>query len=148
MRRRCRSLIVIVAGGALGSWGVRTAVAEDFVVVVNEANPTRHLTRAEVSRIFLKRTPVWPNGSPVVPYDLSATSPTRAAFTLAVHKKPMEVVQAFWDQEIYSGRSLPPKVHSTEQAVLHAVRSEPGALGYVRAGADLGSGVKPLALDP
>jgi hypothetical protein len=105
------------------------------------------MSRAEVSRLFLKRATSWPDGTPATPYDLSTTSPVRKAFTVAVHQKPLEVVRVYWDQEIYAGRSLPPKVHSTEQSVLHAVRGERGSIGYVSAGADLGPGLRVLTLD-
>jgi hypothetical protein len=125
-----------------------TAVVEPFVVVVNAENPVTHLGRAEVSRLFLKRTTTWPDGTPVVPFDLSATDPLRNAFTLAVHRKPPEVVRAFWDQEIYSGRSVPPKVHTNEPALLDAMRAERGGIAYVSARTNLGSGVRVLSVDP
>ena len=125
-----------------------TAVVEPFVVVVNAENPVTHLARAEVSRLFLKRTTTWPDGTPVVPFDLSATDPLRNAFTLAVHRKPPEVVRAFWDQEIYSGRSVPPKVHASELTLLDAMRTERGGIAYVNARTNLGSGLRVLSVDP
>ena len=141
--------LALPAALSLGLLAAAQAVAAaDYVVVVNEKNPTTHISRAELSRVFLKRTATWPDGSSALPFDLSATSPVRAAFTLGVHKKPFEVIRAFWDQEIYSGRSVPPKALPTDQAMLHELRGTPGAVGYVSAGADLGPGLKVLVLDP
>jgi ABC-type phosphate transport system substrate-binding protein len=149
MRRGALLLLATTLAASLVPPGAAPAgAAEEFVVVVNEANPVTHLPRAEVSRLFLKRAGAWPDGTPVTPFDLSATSPVRKAFTLAVHQKPLEVIRTYWDQEIYAGRSMPPKVHSTEQSVLHAVRGEKGSIGYVSAGSDLGPGLRVLTLDP
>jgi ABC-type phosphate transport system substrate-binding protein len=127
---------------------VRPAGAEEFVIIVNHANPLGRLTRSEVSRLFLRRTKVWPNGVAAVPYDLSGTSPIRAFFSTGVHKKALWVVLAFWQQEIASGRTIPPEVHPTEQAALDAVRENPGAIAYVASGRTLGPGVKALAVEP
>ena len=121
---------------------------EGFVVVVNQASPVSRLNRAELSKLFLKRTPSWPGGMAAEPCDLSGTSPTRKAFSAGVHGKPVWVVVAFWQQEIASGRSQPPVVCPSEQAALQAVRDNPGGVAYVSEGLPLGPGVKALAIEP
>jgi ABC-type phosphate transport system substrate-binding protein len=124
------------------------AGGEGFVVVVNQANALDRYGRADVSRLFLKRTAAWPNGVPAAPWDLSGTSPTRKAFSERVHGKPVWVIVAFWQQEIASGRSRPPAVCPSEAAALQAVRDNPGGVAYVAEGAALGPGLKVLALAP
>jgi ABC-type phosphate transport system substrate-binding protein len=119
-----------------------------FVVVVNEANPLDRLGRADLSKIFLKRTTAWPNGVPAAPCDQSGTSPVRKAFSEGVHDKPAWVVVAFWQQEIASGRSAPPGVCQGDQGALQAVRENPGAIAYVAEGVPLGPGVKALTVVP
>lgn len=119
-----------------------------FVIVVNEANPIDRLVRADVSKLFLKRTPAWPNGVPVAPCDLSTTSPARKAFSQDVLGKPVWVVVAFWQQEIASGRTQPPPACASEPAALQAVRDDPGAVAYVTDGTPLGPGLKVLAIEP
>jgi ABC-type phosphate transport system substrate-binding protein len=119
-----------------------------FVVVVNQANPLDHLLRADVSKLFLKRTAAWPNGLPATPCDLSTTSPARRAFSQDVLGKPVWVVVAFWQQEIASGRSQPPPACASEPLALQAVRDAPGAIAYVTEGTPLGPGVKTLTLEP
>jgi ABC-type phosphate transport system substrate-binding protein len=148
MRRVRFAASVALAGLVTGLVPARPAAAEEFVIVVSQANPLDRLGRAEVSKLFLKRTTAWPNGVGVVPYDLSATSSIRAAFSASVHKKALWVVLAFWQQEIASGRTTPPEVHLTEQAALDAVRRNPGAIAYVAGGMTLGPGVKVLGVDP
>ena len=70
------------------------------------------------------------------------------AFTPAVHGKPMWVVVAFWQQEIASGRTLPPVVCATEEAALQAVSNDPGGVAYVSEGLALLPGVKALTVAP
>jgi hypothetical protein len=121
---------------------------EGYVVVVNQANPLGRMSRADLSKLFLKRTATWPGGAAAVPYDLSGASPTRKAFSQDVHGKPLWVIVAFWQQEIASGRSQPPVVCPTEEAALQAVQDHPGGVAYVSEGSTLGSGVKALVLGP
>jgi hypothetical protein len=120
---------------------------EGYVVVVNQANPVSRMSRADLSKVFLKRTVTWPGGTAAVPYDLSGTSPTRKAFTQGIHGKPMWVVVAFWQQEIASGRTQPPAVCATEEAALQAVSGNAGAVAYVSEGLALSPGVKALILE-
>jgi len=121
---------------------------ESYVVVVNAANPLDRLSRAELSKMFLRRAVAWPDGVAAVPCDLSGMNPTRKAFSTSVHGKPAWIVVAFWQQEIASGRGEPPAVCASDQAALQAVRANPGGVAYVAEGTALGTGVKVLILEP
>jgi ABC-type phosphate transport system substrate-binding protein len=145
-----RTAIAIVAAAVLATLlkPVPAGAGEGFVVVVNQTNPLDRSSRAELSKLFLKRTAVWPKGEPAAPCDLSGTSPIRKAFSERVHGKPLWVIVAFWQQEIASGRSVPPVVCSSEQAALQAVRNNPGGVAYVSESLPLGQGVKALILEP
>ena len=146
-RLRMTVLVALASVAALLQPAVGDA-GEGFVVVVNQANPLGRLSRAEISRLFLKRAAAWPDGRAATLCDLSSTSPTRKAFSQGVHGKPAWVVVAFWQQEIASGRSQPPAVCPSEQAALEAVRREAGAVAYVAEGLPLGPGVKALVVEP
>jgi len=146
-RLRMTVLVALASVAALLQPAVGDA-GEGFVVVVNQANPLGRLNRAEISRLFLKRTAAWPDGRAATLCDLSSTSPIRKAFSQRVHDKPAWVVVAFWQQEIASGRSQPPAVCPSEQAALEAVRKEAGAVAYVSEGLPLGPGVKALVVEP
>ncbi len=144
-----RASALVVAAGVLAlARPVPTEAGAGFVVVVNQANPLHRMSRADLSKLFLKRAATWPGGAVAVPFDLSGASPTRKAFTQGVHGKPLWVVVAFWQQEIASGRSQPPAVCATEEAALQAVSGDPGAVAYVSEGLTLSPGVKALAVDP
>ena len=121
---------------------------QGYVIVVNESNPLGHMRRAELSKVFLRGAPTWPSGAPALPCDLSSASPTRKAFSEAVHGKPLWMIVAYWQQELASGRNRPPAVCASEQAALQAVRDDPGAVAYVSEGLALEAGLKTLVLEP
>ena len=146
---RLRAIALVVAASVLVlARPLPTAASEGYVVVVNQANPVHRMSRADLSKLFLKRTATWPGGAVAVPFDLSGASPTRKAFSQGVHGKPLWVVVAFWQQEIASGRSQPPAVCATEAAALQAVSGDPGAVAYISEGLTLSPGVKVLTLEP
>jgi len=118
---------------------------EGYKIIVNSANPESSMTRSEVSRLFLKKRTTWPDGTRVLPVDLSRTSDTRRAFSEDVHGKNPDAVAAYWQTLVFSGRDLPPAVKASDADVLNLVRTERGAIGYVSAGAST-QGVKVLTL--
>jgi ABC-type phosphate transport system substrate-binding protein len=132
---------MIVAALAL-VLGASRLEAQGFVVVVNAANPITSLKKDRANGIFLKRATRWDDGSPVLPVNLEPSSPTREAFSRAVHGKGVGAVESVWQQEIFSGKEAPPPQRSSEAEVLSFVRAHPGAIGYVRAGTTLGDDVK------
>jgi ABC-type phosphate transport system substrate-binding protein len=132
------SLLIFRPDGAGGAGG--------FMVVVNAANPTASLSADEVSKMFFKKTPRWKNGDKVLPVDLSDQSPVRDSFSEQVHNRPTAAVKAYWQKMIFSGRDVPPFEKASADEVLAYVRANPGAIAYVAAGTNLGSGVKVLAV--
>ena len=124
----------------------RPAAAQQggYVVIVNEANGVAALSSEELSRIFLKKANRWQNGLDVVPVDLPESAPAREAFSVGVHRKTVGAVRAFWQQQIFSGRAVPPAEKASDEEVVAYVRATPGAIGYVSGGAPLGAGVRRL----
>jgi ABC-type phosphate transport system substrate-binding protein len=116
-----------------------------YKVIVNPANPTASLSRAEVARLFLKKAATWPDGAAVAVIDQERASPVRQAFSLAIHQKSADAIAAYWQTAVFSGRDVPPAIAKSDADVLAFVRANPGAVGYVSAEADL-AGVKALAV--
>lgn len=133
----CAAVVGLVAGAP-------AVAAQDFLVIVNEANPAQAISKDDLSQIFLKRETRWTTGDPVVPVDLTASSPVRAAFSQAVHGRPVSAIEAYWQRQIFSGRGVPPVEKSAETEVIEYVRANPHAVGYVRNGSPLGAGVRSL----
>src|SRR5581483_44487 len=110
------------------------AVAEDrFYVIVNGANSVSSMEDKEVSKLFLKKTGVWPNGQPVVPVDQAERSSVREVFSKEIHGKTTSSLQAYWQQQIFSGRNIPPPEKGSDGEVIAFVKANPNAIGYVSA---------------
>ncbi|MDB4885415.1 MAG: hypothetical protein JWN79_853 [Gemmatimonadetes bacterium] len=117
--------------------------AQRYVVVVNPRNPVVRLSHLQISKIFLGKLQAWDfNGTlqPVSPVDLRTDSPLRAVFSQNVLRKSVSETAAYWRQELYAGRNVPPPEQSETDA-LETVRTVIGAIAYVSDKADL-KGVK------
>ena len=139
-----RKIALLLAIATLSVGAPRAAAQSGkYVVIVNPSNPISRLSQSQLSRIYLGKLRGWEiNGKvePVVVLDQVAGSPVREKFTLDVLRKSVTEADAYWRQEIYSGRSFPP-LEQSEADALAAVRGFIGSIAYVSATADL-TGVK------
>lgn len=120
--------------------GVSSSPAQNplaFRVIVHADNALGVMLSSEVSSIFLKRKAQWENGVPIEPVDLSGEPEVREAFSGAIHGRSTANIRSFWNQEVFSGRAVPPLELATSRDVLEYVRSHPGAIGYVSSQASL-----------
>ena len=124
-------LLLAVLVAALASAAPARAQERGYVVIVNAANPVTSLSRSDVAKLFLRKLERWPTGAPVVPVDLAEDSPVRARFTRDVLGRPVTALQAYWQQQIFSGRGIPPTVKASESDVIAYVRANVNAVGYV-----------------
>ena len=142
--------LCLPAGAALllSATASRPALAQQtsFVVVVNGANLMSSISRSELAALFTKKEQSFSDGTPAFPVDLPDDDPVHEAFTQAVHGKSPRAIRSYWQQQIFSGRNVPPPQRSSDDQVLAYVRSTVGAIGYVRATARLGPGIKVLGL--
>lgn len=105
-----------------------------FVVIVHKANPVRTLSVAELRRIFLKQTRMWPHADSVVPVDWDATSPVREAFSRQVLARTVREMGDYWVQQGVTQGIVPPSTQRSARAVLRFVASVPGAIAYLPPG--------------
>ena len=122
------------------------ASANAFMIVVNDHNATTTMSRALVSRYFLKKVSRWDSGAVALPVDLPADSPVRDAFSRHVLSKSVSSIRAYWQQQIFSGRDVPPPEKPDDASVLEFVRANPAAIAYVSSVATLPSGVRVLTV--
>ena len=115
--------------------------AGGFRLVANPSVRAGQLSKSAASAIFLKKTVKWDDGSTIIAVDQVEKSAVRATFTTAVHGKSPAAVKSFWQQQIFSGRDVPPVEKSSDSEVLAYIRSTAGAIGYVSEAADT-SGLK------
>lgn len=138
----CRLTLAAFAGALLCA--ADAAAEPGFKIVAHPSVPRAALSREEASRLFLKKSTAWEDGSPVAPVDQVAASPVRAEFSTAVHGRSVSAVKSYWQGLIFSGRGVPPPEAASDDAVLAAVRKTRGAVGYVSAATPV-DGVKVLA---
>jgi len=102
-----------------------------FVVIVNDANPVKSLTRAELRRIFMKQSRMWPHGDAMVPVDWDSTHYLRAVFCRDVLKRSVREMAEYWVQQSMTQGLTPPSTQRSARAVIRFVASVPGAISYV-----------------
>jgi ABC-type phosphate transport system substrate-binding protein len=122
------------------------AAAQEYQVVVNAANGVSSISKDELSKIFLKKSSKWSGGESAVAVDLKAGDATREAFSQAVHGRGADAVSSYWQQQIFAGKDVPPEEKGSAADVVAFVASNPGAVGYVPAGTDLGGSVKAISV--
>jgi TonB family protein len=138
-----RSSVLIAAAIALVC--VSSASAQDgYRVIVNPANPTTALTKAQVSSLFLRKTVSWDDGRPAAPVDQTDAA-VREAFARDVLGMSPSTAFSQAQQAAAAGRGEPPVSVASDREVLAFVRLKPGAIGYVSASAPV-QGVKVVAL--
>jgi hypothetical protein len=150
-RRRRMSVVLTVCALFVSATGAHTAHAQtstepSFKIVVNATNPVSSLSREELSRLFLKKVTSWKDSKPVTLVDQRASNPVRESFTRDVHGRQVASVTSYWQQMIFAGRAIPPVEKSSDLDVATFVASNPAAIGYVSANADLPPGVKAIAI--
>jgi ABC-type phosphate transport system substrate-binding protein len=133
---RITYVVAIVLLASANVW----AQGGGYKIVVNPSNPLTSMSKDDVARIFLKKSTKFPDGRGASPVDLPVSSPVRESFSNNIHGKPASAVDAYWQQQIFSGRDIPP-AQKGEAAALNFVRSNENGIAYVSAGADTG-GVK------
>jgi len=114
-------------------------------IIVHQSNPLSDLTRDQASRLFLKKALAWPDGRPAAPVDQREDAATRIAFSRVVLGKSIAAVKAYWQQQIFSGKAVPPPEQASDEQVVRFVAGNPLAVGYVSASATL-AGVKVVRL--
>lgn len=140
-----RILKGLAFAGLLMVAAASSAAAQGFKVIAHESVIESELSKEVATRIFLKQTAKFPSGVAAKPADLAKGSSTRAAFTTEVLGRSVSAVETYWQQQIFAGREVPPAAKSSDDEMVAYVRSTPGAIGYVSAGAAT-AGVKVIAI--
>lgn len=110
----------------------------EFQVIVHASNPHFNLTKEEISNLFLKKLTRWKKTSELVyPVDLLENSPVREQFSKKIHGKKIAAIKAYWQQQIFSGREIPPLEKKSDQEVLKYIEQKAGAIGYVSTSANI-----------
>jgi ABC-type phosphate transport system substrate-binding protein len=144
---KMKRIAFLVLALALIPFGTEEAAAQDFQIIVNASNGASAISKDDLSKIFLKKSTSWPGGGAAVAVDLKAGDATREAFSQAVHGRGASAIASYWQQQVFAGKDVPPEEKGSAAEVVAFVSGNPGAVGYVPAGTDLGSGVKVITVN-
>jgi ABC-type phosphate transport system substrate-binding protein len=117
-----------------------TSLAEDhaFKVIVHPDNAVAEVDRGFLRDAYLKKIVEWDGGETIRPIDLSAHHPVRDKFSDEVLRKTPAQLRAYWTQQIFSGKAVPPPEADTVADAIAYVLANKGAVGYVPADVDTG----------
>lgn len=115
------------------SWSTGSqAGGEVLAVIVNKQNPIGTLSQNELRPLFQTTKKAWSNGEDATPINLPEDNSLRNDFDQAVLGLDRDRVARYWvDRKVRGGARPPVRVPNTA-AVLKAVASKPGAIGYVK----------------
>ncbi len=123
-----RNLIRVLA--ALACMAASAAQA-DYYVVVSERNPVESLSQDQVLQLFMGRTRFYPDGRPVVAYDIDNDA-LRAGFYKSLSGMSLPQVNSYWARLMFSGRNLPPQRMDDAGELISRVLNNPAAIGWLR----------------
>jgi ABC-type phosphate transport system substrate-binding protein len=116
-----------------GSAHAQATQLAPYKVIVNASNPVTWVKKSELAAMFLKKADSWPTGALVVPVDQPERAAVRQSFSRDVIGKPPAAVKSYWNQLVFSGRSVPPPEKLTDDEVINFVKNTPSAVGYISA---------------
>jgi ABC-type phosphate transport system substrate-binding protein len=114
------------------------AADEQYKVIVHPKNPVTELESDFVRNVYLKKAKSWGDGSTARPIDLPAKQAVRVRFTKDVLRKTPSQLKNYWNQQIFSGKAMPPPEAASPADVIAYVLANPGAIGYLPADVDAG----------
>lgn len=128
-----RTLHSIAATLAATTLFLSCAVAQagELVVVVSARSPVEAMRPDQVAAIFLGQSARFPDGTVATPVDQPIGSGQRDGFYRRVTGKTPALLKAWWSKMVFTGRGQPPREVAGNAAVLQAVASTPGAIGYI-----------------
>jgi ABC-type phosphate transport system substrate-binding protein len=137
MRPAAIALAVFLAF-ALCAASVTRAGNASFKVIVNPDSSISSVDREFLRDAYLKKTPTWSNGATIRPIDLTRKFAVRDQFSRDVLKKSPAQLKSYWNQQVFSGKGVPPPEVDAIADVIAYVLANPGAIGYLPADSDPG----------
>ena len=127
-------VVALVAEPVIGSG----AASDDYKIIVHPDNPMSVVDRGFLREIYLRKATDWSGGGPIRPIDLARRFAVRDRFALEVLKKTPAQLKSYWNQQIFSGKGVPPPEAESPADVVRYVLDHPGAVGYVPASTGVG----------
>jgi hypothetical protein len=129
-----RRLVLLIALAA--SIDVRADDEPGYEVIVHPKSTATEVDKTLLRDAYLKRAIEWPDGTTLHPIGLSARFPVHDRFVRDVIGKTPAQLRNYWNQQIFSGKAVPPPEVDSIDAEIEYVIGHPGAVGYLPAGTD------------
>ncbi|MCP4685326.1 MAG: phosphate ABC transporter substrate-binding protein [bacterium] len=108
--------------------------AGNVVVIVNPASSISETTASEVSKVFMGKSGSV-GGADVAAVDQAPGSQARIDFSEKILGRSVKKVTDYWKKRTFSGKGEAPQQVANDAKVIAFVADNPGAIGYVSAGA-------------
>jgi ABC-type phosphate transport system substrate-binding protein len=122
----------------LGHMLVSAANPDDYKIIVHPDNPVTAIDRPFLRDAYLRKSSDWDTGATIRPIDLAPRFRVRERFVHEVLKKSPSQLRSYWNQQIFSGKGVPPPEAESIAALVAYVLANPGAVGYLPLDADPG----------
>jgi ABC-type phosphate transport system substrate-binding protein len=134
MRMRFHAVAIAAALFALAIAAGAAEPQTSVAFVVSARNSVRDLSAGDLRRIFLGEISRWENGHRIVVFVRSPeTAEGRLFLDRLVRMSDIDYSQ-WWVGEVFRGRAAnPPRVLSSDEAMIKAVAATPDAIGFVAA---------------
>lgn len=132
MNGRLKATLLLVIW-AIGLTNAGVVYAGDMIaVIVNRENPTGILSDDKIRMIYTNKMLKWPDGTPVVLYDLAVQDPLRAVFSDRILGRTSYKVAEDWAHlKITNQAKNPPLTMKSQSLIIRRVSRDRGAIGYV-----------------
>lgn len=128
-----RALIGCWLAATLSFWTASSRGDETPVVIIGNASvQQRSLPLETVRAIFAMRQRTLPDGQAVHVFVLSDDNPIHELFSKKILGVYPHQLRLAWDRAVFSGTGQAPNEVPDEAAMLKAVTSTPGGVGYVK----------------
>jgi ABC-type phosphate transport system substrate-binding protein len=136
--RAARYVPLLLALVVMSPGHASTATTGDFKVIANPEVSGDAVDRDFLRDAYLKKSNEWGNGEAIHPIDLASKFRERDRFTEQVIRKTPAQLRTYWNQQIFSGKGVPPPEADAVDDVIDYVVSTKGAIGYVPLDVDAG----------
>nr|WP_295131011.1 hypothetical protein [uncultured Roseateles sp.] len=108
------------------------AQSTDYVVVVGNRSPLKHLSQHDISNVFLGRVEWLPGSGTVRPIEPKDDEELRLMFHAAITGMNEHKLRAHWAAMVFTGKARPPAKCATIDLLRTRLHEDPHAIAYLR----------------
>ena len=111
---------------------VSISAKAEFLVVVNPSVEVDSLSSQELAQIYALQVKNWQSSQLIKAYTFPSKHPDYKAFSLTVLRTQPHQLNRLWNRVLFTGTGNPPSKVSSSEDMLKMVRTNLGAIGYVK----------------